>query len=134
VSEATAIILFDGVCNLCNGFVQFIIPRDPHGRFRFCSLQSETAKAMLSETNVDPSALSTVVLFEEHHVYTESTAILLIARRLGGPWVLMYALIIIPPLIRNAMYRWVARNRYRIFGKRNECMVPSAQWQDRFLS
>lgn len=134
VPDSSAIILFDGVCNLCNGFVQFVIARDPLGRFRFCSLQSDTARALLRKTTVDASALSTVVLLEQDQVYTESTAVLRIARKLGRGWPALYVFILIPAFIRNAAYRWVARTRYRLFGKRAECMIPKADWQDRFLS
>lgn len=134
VPDSSVIILFDGICNLCNGFVQFVIARDPLGRFRFCSLQSDTAKALLRKTSVDASALSTVVLLEQDQVYTESTAVLRIARKLGGGWPALFVFILIPAFIRNGVYRWVARRRYRLFGKRAECMIPQADWQDRFLS
>jgi len=133
VPSQPAIILFDGVCNLCNGFVQFLLPRDRHGKFRFGSLQSESARQLLKDSGLNPATLSTVVLVEGSQVYTESTAVLRIVRKLGAGWPLLFAFIVIPPFLRNAIYRFIAGHRYRLFGKREQCMLPSPEWQDRFI-
>lgn len=125
-------ILFDGVCNLCNGFVQFVIARDPARRFRFASLQSEAGRRSLEAAGAGHSA-ETVVLVEDGRAFTRSTAALRIARRLRFPWPLAFALIVMPRPLRDQVYDWVARNRYRWFGKRDVCMVPTPELRDRFL-
>ncbi len=130
-------ILFDGVCNLCNGFVQFVIERDPAAHFRFASLQSQAASAMLRahHSTRDRSDIpDSVVLVEGDRVSTQSTAALRVARRLGFPWNLGYVFVIVPKPFRDAVYAWVARNRYRWFGKRDVCMVPTPELRGRFLS
>lgn len=127
------VILFDGVCHLCNRWVSFVLLRDPKGIFRFAPLQSSAAKDRLSGLGLSEQSLDTVILIERGKCYTRSTAALRILRRLSGGWPLLYGLIIIPPFIRNGMYRWIARNRYRWFGKREECMVPDPKWSGRFI-
>ena len=129
-----AIILFDGVCNLCNGSVKFIISRDENNQFLFCSFQSEAAGALLRQHKYSPTELSTVVLIEGDQLYTKSTAAIRIARRLGGVWKLLYAFIIVPQFISDAVYQLVARNRYSIFGKEESCMIPRPEWKDRFIA
>jgi predicted DCC family thiol-disulfide oxidoreductase YuxK len=128
-----AIILFDGVCNLCNGSVKFIISRDKNNHFLFCSFQSEPAGTMLRQHNYSATGLSTVVLIEGNALYTKSTAALRIARKLGGLWGLLYAFIIVPSFIRDPLYQLVAVNRYSIFGRRETCMIPRPEWKDRFI-
>ena len=127
-------ILFDGVCNLCNGFVQFVIARDPDARFRFASLQSAAAAALLNGRGPLPPSMDSVVLVDGGRVYTQSTAALRVARGLGFPWNLAYALLAVPERLRDAVYGWVARHRYRWFGKRDVCMMPTAELQARFLN
>jgi predicted DCC family thiol-disulfide oxidoreductase YuxK len=127
------IIFFDGICNLCNGFVQFIIKRDPAARFRFASLQSEVGLKAMKESGLPASSLSTVVYLKDSHYYFKSSAALHVLKDLGGGWKLFYGLILIPKLLRDGVYDILARNRYRIFGKREECMVPRADLQSRFL-
>lgn len=127
------VLLFDGVCNLCNGSVQFIIERDPDARFRFASLQSEEGQVVLSRFENRPSDLSSVVLIQDDQLYARSEAALLVARQLGGGWSLLYAFIVVPRPIRDAVYDWIARNRYRWFGKKDACMIPSPDLQSRFL-
>jgi predicted DCC family thiol-disulfide oxidoreductase YuxK len=124
-----SIVLFDGVCNLCNGLVQFILPRDPAGRFRFASLQSDAARRLLK----GDAPVETIVLIEEGKTYVKSAAALRIARRLRFPWPLLYALTVVPRGLRDIVYDWVARHRYVWFGKRDVCMVPSPQWRGRFM-
>ena len=128
-----AVVLFDGVCNLCNGFVQFVIPRDPDGYFRFAALNSETAARVLSTARQDGPLVDSIVLVEGGGVYVRSAAALRIARRLGFPWVLGYGLMIVPRPLRDAIYDLVARRRYGWFGRRETCMVPGPDIRDRFL-
>ncbi|MCB0556214.1 MAG: thiol-disulfide oxidoreductase DCC family protein [Phaeodactylibacter sp.] len=127
------ILLFDGVCNLCNGAVQFIIRRDPNAVFRFASLQSEFARKSLAEHKKNSDDLDTVVLLEEQQLYVKSDAALRAVRYLSGLWPLLYGFIILPRPLRNAVYDWVARNRYRWFGKKSQCMIPRPEWRERFL-
>ena len=130
-----AVVLFDGVCNLCNAAVRFIIPRDPKRYFRFAPLQSETALQLLDFKTyaVDPAATDSVMLIENGKLFTESSAALRISRKLNRGWPLLYALIVIPRPIRDAMYRFIAKNRYRWFGKSSECMLPTPEQRSRFL-
>jgi predicted DCC family thiol-disulfide oxidoreductase YuxK len=127
------VLLFDGVCNLCNSSVQFIIERDPNARFRFASLQSEEGQALLSRFENRPADLSSVVLVQDDLLYARSEAALRVARQLGGGWSLLYAFIVVPRPIRDAVYDWIARNRYRWFGKKDACMIPSPDLKSRFL-
>jgi predicted DCC family thiol-disulfide oxidoreductase YuxK len=127
------IIFFDGVCNLCNAFVQFVIKRDKRSQFKFASLQSEAAKGMLPENFFSDAKLSSVVLLEDGKVFSKSTAALRILRRLAGPWKLLYVFIILPPFICNLVYDIIAKNRYRWFGKKESCMVPTPELKHRFL-
>lgn len=128
-----SIILFDGVCNLCNGFVQFMIKHDSKRRFRYASLQSETGQSLLKSVGFPADEIDTVVLIEAGTGYTRSDVALRVARRLGGFWPLFTVFYIIPRPIRNAVYNWIARNRYRWFGKREACMVPTPELKSLFL-
>ncbi|WP_300598588.1 DCC1-like thiol-disulfide oxidoreductase family protein [Niabella sp.] len=125
------VILFDGVCNLCNNAVLFIIKHDPKDRFRFASLQSTAGIRLVQEYGV-PQNYGSVVLIENGRTYLKSTAALRIARKLNGLWPLLYLLMIVPPFIRNQIYDWIARNRYRWFGT-NQCIRPTAELQQKFL-
>ena len=128
------LLLFDGVCNLCNGFVQFVIRRDPKGVFRFTALQSEVAQELLTEREVENRTdLDTVILIEKGKVYTHSDVALRVVRRMPGLWPLFGVFRIIPKFLRDAIYNWVARNRYRWFGKRESCMIPTPELKARFL-
>jgi predicted DCC family thiol-disulfide oxidoreductase YuxK len=128
------VVLFDGVCNLCHGSVQFIIRRDPKGRFRFTSLQSEAAKPYMDAHGLRADYLDSVVLIEDGVCYRDSTAALRIARRLRRLWPVMYVFILVPRFIRDGVYHWVGRNRYRWFGKREDaCWVPTPELRGRFL-
>lgn len=128
-----SVILFDGVCNLCNGFVQFILPRDRKNSFLFGSLQSSKVVEMLLPFQYSADSLSTVVLLENNQLYTKSTAVLRIAWQLGGAWSLFYGLIIFPPFIRDSLYDVIARNRYRFFGRKDACMIPASKWKAKFI-
>jgi predicted DCC family thiol-disulfide oxidoreductase YuxK len=125
--------LFDGVCNLCNGFVQFVIERDPPGRVQFATLQSEAARRVLAVHGAPSPLADSVVLIEEGRVYTGSTAALRIASGLRFPWPLAGALLAIPRPLRDGIYAGVARRRYRWFGQREQCMVPTAATRSRFI-
>jgi predicted DCC family thiol-disulfide oxidoreductase YuxK len=127
------VILFDGICNLCNSSVQFIINRDPKFKFRFASLQSDAGRGMLSTYALPEGQLYSVMFIYNNTVYDKSRAALEIARRLNGLWPLMYAFILIPPFIRDFVYDWISRNRYRWFGVRNECMMPTPEMKQRFI-
>lgn len=127
------ILLFDGVCNLCNGFVQFVILRDPKAVFRFAPLQSKIGQQLASQAGFPIDELSTVILYDQGTFYTHSDVALEVVRRLPGLWSLLYGLNVIPKSIRDNIYNWVARNRYRWFGKRESCMVPTPEIRARFL-
>lgn len=127
------IIFFDGVCNLCNGAVQFIIKRDTKKTFQFASLQSAFAHDQLKEHQIDVTALQSIVLKSGNTIYTKSTAALRIAKQLSGGWPLLYSFMIIPAFIRDWVYDGIAKNRYRWFGKQDVCMVPTPDLKDRFL-
>ena len=126
------IILFDGICNLCNGFVDFVIQRDPKGVFVFGSIQSDEGEELLKDLGIE-KGLKTVIYIEENKIYTESTAALKIIRKLNGLWPFFYIFILIPPFMRNGIYRWIARNRYKWFGKRSACRLPEGAFKERFL-
>jgi len=133
LSDTHPVILFDGVCNLCDSFVQFIIKRDKKGLFRFASLQSEVGKTLLEGSEVDPEELSTVVMVYQNKYYTHSNVPLVVVKRFGGLWPLLYVFVIIPAPLRNAIYYWVGRNRYKWFGKKDACMMPTPEIRQRFL-
>lgn len=130
---AHPIVLFDGVCNLCNTSVQFIIRRDPAGRFRFASLQSPLGEELLARFGIDRGVTDSVVLVEGDRWYAESDAALRIARGLKGAWKALAVLRGIPRPLRDAAYRLVARNRYRWFGKQETCWLPTPELRERFL-
>lgn len=127
------VLLFDGVCNLCNGFVQFVILRDPHATFRFAALQSEAGQQLLQKAKLSATSLNTVVLYEQNQFYTHSDVALRIATHLGGWWRIFTIFKIIPKSVRDHIYNWIARNRYRWFGKQASCMVPTPALKARFL-
>jgi predicted DCC family thiol-disulfide oxidoreductase YuxK len=127
------IILFDGVCNLCNSSVQFVIEHDREGKFLFTSLQSDTGQQLLKKFNISLDNFNSFVLLQNNTAYTQSTAALKVAGQLDGGWKLLYGFIIVPPFIRNAVYKWISNNRYKWFGKLNECMIPTPGLRSRFL-
>ena len=127
----SAIILFDGVCNFCDGSVNFIIKKDTKNYFKFTPLQSDAGKKFVA--TFDLHDLDSVILVEDDKAYTHSTAALRIAKRLGGILSVTYALIIIPKFIRDFFYKLFAKNRYRLFGKKDECMIPTPEIRAKFL-
>jgi len=129
----SATILFDGVCNLCNGFVRFVIARDPAARFRFASLQSAAAAALLREAGVAAPMPDSIVLIAGGRAYVRSAAALRILRGLRFPWPLAVALFVVPRFVRDRVYDFIAARRYRWFGRRESCLVPTADLRRRFL-
>lgn len=133
-ASAPNLILFDGVCNLCNGFVQFVIQHDPAGRFRFAALQSAAGQAALAAHGyTDTAPPETVLLLENSCLYSHSTAALRVARHLGWPWRGLALGLLLPRPLRDAAYNFVARNRYRWFGRQESCWLPTPELQARFL-
>ena len=127
------ILLFDGVCNLCNCLVRFIIKRDTKAIFRFAALQSKTGQELLMQMKLPSDDMNSVVYIRGGEYFYKSSAILHILHDLGGIWKLFYAFIIIPSFFRDFIYSIVARTRYMVFGKRDTCMVPTPDIQKRFL-
>jgi predicted DCC family thiol-disulfide oxidoreductase YuxK len=127
------VILFDGECNLCNGTVQFILKRDKYSLFKFASIQGEFGQNTLTHFGLPKTDLHSFVLLEGERFYTHSTGALRIFLHLGGIWKLLFVFIIIPGFIRDAVYNLIARNRYKWFGKRALCYLPTVAVQDRFL-
>jgi predicted DCC family thiol-disulfide oxidoreductase YuxK len=129
-----SVILFDGVCNLCNGAVQFVIKRDKKNYFSFASLQSAEGQKLLRLHELPVNDFNSFVLVENDKVYTKSTGALRITRKLSGLWPLLYGFIIVPKFLRDAIYGLVAKNRYKWFGKRNSCMIPTPEMMSKFLN
>ncbi len=132
--ENKSIIMFDGVCNLCNNAVQFIIKRDTKHFFLFTSLQSDAAKEILLHFKLKNSSFDSIILIENNKVYQKSTAIVKIAKNLSGIWKLGYSFIIIPSFIRDLFYDLIAKHRYNWFGKKDACMIPTPALKSRFLN
>ncbi len=132
-----SVILFDGVCNLCNSSVNFVIDRDAAGRFKFSALQSPEALPYIAQANRSPEdlgdLLQSIILVEGDKMYDKSTAALKIARQLDGLWPLLYGFIIIPRFIRDFVYNWIAKNRYQWFGQLEACRLPTPELRNRFL-
>lgn len=127
------IIFFDGICNLCNSFVQFVIVRDRRNVFKFCALQSAQASEILAPFATDHGNLSTVVLLHNGILYTRSTAAIRILKELDGFWRLLYVFSVVPRILRDFVYNIFARHRYRLFGKRNSCMAPTIELREKFI-
>src|SRR5690606_27088641 len=127
------IVMFDGICNFCNDSVNFIIKRNADAVFKFTPLQSDIAKELLSSFRMNTVDCDLIVLYEEGNIYVRSTAALRIIKRMNGFWKLLYVFIIVPPFIRDIVYNLVAKNRYRWFGKKDQCMIPTAKIKNRFL-
>jgi predicted DCC family thiol-disulfide oxidoreductase YuxK len=121
--KSKSIILFDGYCNLCSWSVQFVINRDKKNKFKFASLQSDFGKKLLFENNLPESDFNSLVLYENGKIYTQSTGALKIARSLSGLWSICYVAIILPKFLRDIIYNWIAKNRYKWFGKKETCYL-----------
>lgn len=127
------IVLFDGVCNFCDSSVQFIIKRDPDGKFKFMPLQSEKGRQLLAANGYSTTVFDSMILSENGKLYRKSTAALRIAKELSGAWPLLYAFILVPPFIRNVVYDFIAKRRYKWFGEKDACMIPSPEIRSRFI-
>lgn len=127
------IILFDGVCNFCDNTVQWIIRRDDAKKFYFTSLQSEIGQELLQKYHIDRSQTDSVVYIRYEKAYVKSTAALYILRDLGKLWSLLFALVVFPVFIRDFFYDQFAKRRYLLFGKKEECMIPTKEQRSRFL-
>ena len=127
------IVFFDGVCNLCNWSVDFIIKRDIRRKFRYASLQSDFAIGILDEKGADRTSMGTIMLLKNDQIYTRSNAVLEILRDLCWPWPILYIFKVVPGFIRDAIYKFISSNRYRWFGKQDTCRVPSAGEKDLFM-
>ncbi len=132
-APAYAIVLFDGVCNLCDTSVNFIIDRDPQAYFRFASLQSPLGESLLRQYHLPATYLQSLVLLENGQRFTRSTSALRILRHLSWPWPLLAACLLIPRPLRNILYDVIAANRYRLFGTHDACRLPTPQLRERFL-
>ncbi|SRX56174.1 thiol-disulfide oxidoreductase DCC family protein [Aequorivita sp. CIP111184] len=127
------IILFDGVCNLCNGAVTYIIQRDKKNIFKFAALQSEIGKQLVAKFKIDTKKVDSIIFIDGEKHYEKSTAALRISKDLSGAYPLLFGFMIVPKFIRNAVYDYIARNRYKWFGKKESCMIPTAELKERFL-
>ena len=134
VAAEHPVLLFDGVCNLCNRWIQFVIERDPEARFRFAPLQSAAAQQILAESGYEGETLDSVVLVEDGEYYDKSDAVLRTATHLGSVYRLLAPFRLVPARLRNVFYDAVAARRYRWFGKRDACMMPTPDLERRFLA
>jgi predicted DCC family thiol-disulfide oxidoreductase YuxK len=133
IMEDHPVILFDGVCNFCNYWVNFAIKRDKKKQLRFTQLQGETAGPLLARYQLHPTSLSSVIFIDKDKAWTQSSAAIRICKHLDGGWKLFYGLMIIPKFIRDFIYNIIARNRYKWFGKKDTCMIPAPGVRERFL-
>ena len=127
------IILFDGVCNLCNGAVTYIIKRDRKNVFKFAALQSDIGRELISKFNIDTSKVDSIILIDGEKHYEKSSAALRIAKELSGAHPLLFGFMVLPKFIRDSVYDYIAKNRYKWFGKKESCMVPTAELKGKFL-
>lgn len=134
MTEKPSIIFFDGVCNLCNASIDFIMKRDKNNRFLVGALQDEHSRKVLGQYEVNENYLDSLVLLQDGQIYYKSTAALKTAKSLSGLWPIFYPLIYLPKGFRDAIYEWIASNRYDWFGKKNTCRLPSAEERAKFLS
>lgn len=127
------VILFDGVCNFCNGAVNFVIKRDKKALIQFAPLQSEKGRMFSKQFGFSEEDMKTFLFIEEGKVYTKSAAALKVCRYLGALWPLCYGFMIVPKFIRDGIYNWIAKNRYKWFGKKETCMIPTPEVRTRFI-
>lgn len=129
-----SILVFDGVCVLCSHWVRFVLRHDRRGLYQFAAMQTATGRELLIKHGIDPDDPTSFLLFEQGRGFTDTDAIVRVLKSFGGGWRLASALLaVIPRFVRDPIYRWTARNRYRLFGRHDVCIVPSAQTADRFL-
>lgn len=128
-----AVIVFDGVCVLCNGWVRFLLRHDRRGRYRFAAMQGESGRALLVAHGLDADDPASFLLIEENAAWTDTDAIVRVLSGLGGAWRLAALLRVLPRGVRDRLYRGIARNRYRMFGRHEHCMIPAPEQAARFL-
>lgn len=133
MAEQNPVLLFDGVCNLCNKSVQFVLKYNRKGNIRFASLQSEYGAKALKNSLLPADYTSSLVFLEEGKTYVQSDAALKLAKHLSSFWKIGSIFLVVPKFIRNPVYDWVAKNRYKWFGKKEVCWIPDAKWESRFL-
>jgi predicted DCC family thiol-disulfide oxidoreductase YuxK len=133
VAKNKTVILFDGVCNLCNSAINFVIDKDTNNNFHFASLQSEFGQALLVHFGRDTNDFDSMIVFENGKIQTKSTAALRIAAGLSGAWKFLSIFKIVPTFLRNAVYNLIAKNRYSWFGKKNECRIPTLELKAKFI-
>lgn len=131
--EEPYIILFDGVCNLCNNAINFVIQRDPKNSFLYAPLQSKNGEQLIKKYNIDTSKVDSIILIKNNRTYLKSTAALIISQELSGLWPAMVVFLIVPNFIRNWVYDYIAKNRYKWFGKKDACMIPTPELKGKFL-
>jgi predicted DCC family thiol-disulfide oxidoreductase YuxK len=131
--ENSKVILFDGVCNLCNNSVKFIIKNDKRDIFKFAPLQSEYGINVQNRHNINTNEINSIILINGEKIFTKSNAALRIAKDLGAPYFIFYIFIVIPVFIRNFIYDFIAKNRYKWFGKMESCMIPSNELKSKFF-
>jgi predicted DCC family thiol-disulfide oxidoreductase YuxK len=134
MKSSHAIVLFDGVCNLCAGTVRFVVRHDPAGYFRFAALQSETGRSLLEQHGLDSESFDTFVVIEDGRAHIRSHAFLALIPHLSGPWRLLRVLALVPRPLLDRGYAIIVQNRYRWFGKQDACLVPSPELSQRFLA
>ncbi len=135
MSDNQPVLLFDGECNLCNGLVQFIITHDKKKLFYFATLQSEIGKNALSNaTKSNTKVPESLILLYKGRFFVKSSAAIHTAKLLGGFWQLFFAAILVPAFLRDGVYNFISRNRYKWFGKQNECIIPTPELKERFLN
>lgn len=128
-----SIILFDGVCNLCNSSINFVIKRDSANLYKFTALQEAPGIGLLKQYGINTLDTDSIILIENGKAYTKSSAALRVAKGLSGVWPVLYGFIIIPKWIRNAVYDYIAKNRYKWYGKKDSCMIPTPELKNKFL-
>jgi len=134
MTQSRSIIFFDGVCNLCNSSIDFVIRRDKKNKFLVGALQDEVSKKVLANYRVREDYLDSIILLEDGVIFYKSTAALKIAKHLSGLWPALYPLIIVPKALRDVVYDWIGSNRYKWFGKKNTCRLPTHEEKAKFLS
>lgn len=131
--NAEKVILFDGVCNLCNSSVNFIIDHDTQNKFKFASLQSDAGQELLNKFNLNTKDFDSIIFVDGDRYYSQSSAVLRIVKEFPGLWKLLYVFIIVPPALRNIIYDIIAGNRYKWFGKKDSCRIPTPELKNKFL-
>ena len=132
-SHLPSVLFFDGVCNLCNRSIQTIIKKDSHQKFKFASIQSDAAKEILLQSDNYNSDIDSIILLNKNHLYYKSSAILRVCKILGGVYYFLLIFWLVPKPIRDWVYDFIAKNRYRWFGKQESCMIPSVEMKGLFL-